>query len=230
MGIIFWTMYIHYNICITNYSKIYNELYTLQARTRKLAEQKYSKEELREIERRRRAEEAEDRAEVLNDLRKISRQEYLKKREAAKLDEMKEALEDEKYLFQGVKMTEKERKELEYKEQVFKLAMERKKGLGEFIVIVLIVFIINFSSIIYLKNVIGFIHSLTYVVEYIADELEKDDAYHMPTAYDDEKNRDKRYEVLTARYRYVFSCLLTTNHTTVLSVYKFENNNNIQGS
>ena len=32
--------------------------------------------------------------------REISRQEYLKKREEAKLEELKEALEDEKYLFQ----------------------------------------------------------------------------------------------------------------------------------
>ena len=32
--------------------------------------------------------------------RDISRQEYLAKREAAKLEEMREALEDEKYLFQ----------------------------------------------------------------------------------------------------------------------------------
>lgn len=33
--------------------------------------------------------------------RDISRQEYLKKREEAKLEELKEALEDEKYLFQA---------------------------------------------------------------------------------------------------------------------------------
>ena len=32
--------------------------------------------------------------------RDVSRQEYLRKREEAKLEELKEALEDEKYLFQ----------------------------------------------------------------------------------------------------------------------------------
>lgn len=37
---------------------------------------------------------------VLPYRRDVSRQEYLKKREEAKLDELKEALEDEKYLFQ----------------------------------------------------------------------------------------------------------------------------------
>lgn len=102
-----------------------------EAKTRKLAEQKVGKAELAEIERRRRAEEAGDRRDTVNELRKISRQEYLKKREEAKLEELKEELEDEKYLFQGVKLTEKEQKELAYKEQVYKLAAERKKQLDE---------------------------------------------------------------------------------------------------
>jgi hypothetical protein len=35
-----------------------------------------------------------------------------------------------------------------------------------------------------------------------ADELEKDDDYHMPAAYDDAgAGASKRYEVLTQRYR-----------------------------
>ena len=35
-----------------------------------------------------------------------------------------------------------------------------------------------------------------------ADELETDDHYHLPTAYDDtEKGRSQKYEVLTQRYR-----------------------------
>jgi len=33
-------------------------------------------------------------------------------------------------LLQGVQLTEKERRDLEYKEQVYKLAVERKKQLG----------------------------------------------------------------------------------------------------
>lgn len=32
---------------------------------------------------------------------------------------------------QGVQLTEKERRDLEYKEQVYRLAVERKKQLGE---------------------------------------------------------------------------------------------------
>jgi len=100
-------------------------------KTRKLAERRVPKEELEEMRRRRDAEEAEDRLGVVHDLRKISRQEYLKKREEAKLEELKEALEDEKYLFQDQKMTEKERKELAYKEEVYRIAVERKKQLDE---------------------------------------------------------------------------------------------------
>ena len=135
-----------------------------EQQTRKLAERKVSKEELEELERRKRAEKAEDKAQVIKELRKVSRREYLKKREEAKLEELEEALEDEKYLFEGHELTEKERAELEYKEKVYKIAKERKKQL---------------------------------------EELEHDDAYHMPTAYDqgEKDGANKRYEVLTARYR-----------------------------
>lgn len=133
-----------------------------EARTRKLAEKRIPKAELEELERRRAAEEADDRKGMVKTMREISRQEYLKKREEAKLEELKEALEDEKYLFQGVQLTEKERRDLEYKEQVYRLAVERKKQL---------------------------------------DELEQDDAYHMPTGYEDAKGRSQKYEVLTQRYR-----------------------------
>ncbi|KFM23132.1 Putative pre-mRNA-splicing factor ATP-dependent RNA helicase DHX16 [Auxenochlorella protothecoides] len=134
-----------------------------EARTRKLAEKKIPREELEDLQRRRAAEAAEDRSAVTGMLRDMSRQEYLKKREEAKLQELKDALEDEKFLFQGKKMTEKERRDLAYKEEVYRLAVERKKQL---------------------------------------DELEHDDAYHLPGSYDAPGTApDKRYEVLTQRYR-----------------------------
>jgi pre-mRNA-splicing factor ATP-dependent RNA helicase DHX16 len=133
------------------------------AKTRKLAERRVPRGELEELARRRAAEEADDRAGVVGDLRKVSRQEYLRKREEAKLEELKEALEDEKYLFAGQRMTAKEARELAYKEEVYRLAAERKAQLAE---------------------------------------LEADDSYRMPAAYDDAgAPSDKRYEVLTARYR-----------------------------
>jgi hypothetical protein len=34
-----------------------------------------------------------------------------------------------------------------------------------------------------------------------AEELEQDDAYHMPSGYEDAKGRSAKYEVLTQRYR-----------------------------
>ena len=131
--------------------------------TKKLVENKLSKEELADIERRKRAEKAGDKSQAVKELRKASRREYLKKREETKLEELEQAVEDEKYLFEGEELTEKERAELEYKERVLHLAKERKRQL---------------------------------------EELEHDDAYHMPTAYDDggEGAAEKRYGVLKAKY------------------------------
>ena len=45
--------------------------------------------------------------EALPELREVSRQKYLEKREEKKLEELKDALEDEKYLFEGVNLTER---------------------------------------------------------------------------------------------------------------------------
>ncbi|KAL4546348.1 hypothetical protein Ndes2526B_g01575 [Nannochloris sp. 'desiccata'] len=135
------------------------------AKTKKLAERKISKTELEEITRRQKAEKAENRNLVVTDLRKFSRQEYLKKREEAKIEDLEAEIEEEERLFAGMALTKKEQADLEYKKEVLRLAKEKKKHL---------------------------------------DELERDEAYHMPQAYDDEhgqKGSSKRYEVLTARYR-----------------------------
>ena len=40
-------------------------------------------------------------------------------------------IEDEQYIFEGVEVSEKERKDLEYKKQVYELAMQRAKDLDE---------------------------------------------------------------------------------------------------
>lgn len=101
-----------------------------ESRTRKVAETGLSKKE-REEEERRQYGSVQERDELLPQLRDMSRQEYLKKREDKKLQELKDELEDAKYLFQGVELTEKERADLEYKERVYSLALERKKQLEE---------------------------------------------------------------------------------------------------
>ncbi|KAL0421967.1 UNVERIFIED_CONTAM: Pre-splicing factor ATP-dependent RNA helicase DEAH1 [Sesamum latifolium] len=76
------------------------------------------------------AEEAIRRSDALeNDgigtLRKVSRQEYLKKREQKKLEELRDDIEDEQYLFEGVKLTEAEYRELRYKKEIYELVKKR---------------------------------------------------------------------------------------------------------
>ncbi|EOA36424.1 hypothetical protein CARUB_v10010941mg [Capsella rubella] len=91
------------------------------ARTRKLTEQKMSKKEQEEALRRANALEKDD----LNSLRKVSRQEYLKKREQKKLDELRDEIEDEQYLFGGEKLTETELREFRYKKELYDLVKKR---------------------------------------------------------------------------------------------------------
>eukprot|EP00882_Tetradesmus_deserticola_P019803 GHRQ01021343.1.p1 GENE.GHRQ01021343.1~~GHRQ01021343.1.p1 ORF type:complete len:229 (+),score=78.39 GHRQ01021343.1:333-1019(+) len=62
-------------------------------------------------------------------LRDVSRQEYLKKREDAKLQELKDELEDAKYLFEGVQLTAREQADLAYKQRVYDLAVQRRQAL-----------------------------------------------------------------------------------------------------
>ncbi|KAK6118829.1 hypothetical protein DH2020_047429 [Rehmannia glutinosa] len=54
-------------------------------------------------------------------LRKVSRQEYLKKREKKMLDEIRDHIDDEKYLFGGVNLTQTEYREIRYKKQIYNL-------------------------------------------------------------------------------------------------------------
>ena len=135
-----------------------------EAKTRKLAERKVPREEIEEMERRRKAEDAADRSKMVSDLRKYSRQEYLKKREEAKIEDLEAEIEEEERLFSGVPLSAKEAADLTYKREVLRLAREKKRHL---------------------------------------DELERDEGYHMPDAYDGDggKSSHKRYEVLTQRYR-----------------------------
>eukprot|EP00878_Enallax_costatus_P007712 GHUV01008073.1.p1 GENE.GHUV01008073.1~~GHUV01008073.1.p1 ORF type:complete len:730 (+),score=228.81 GHUV01008073.1:201-2390(+) len=70
-----------------------------------------------------------DREELVPMLRDVSRQEYLRKREEQKLQELKDELEDAKYLFEGVELTAREKADLAYKQRVYDLAVERKKAL-----------------------------------------------------------------------------------------------------
>ncbi|XP_022739034.1 pre-mRNA-splicing factor ATP-dependent RNA helicase DEAH1 isoform X2 [Durio zibethinus] len=101
------------------------------ASTRKLMEPKLSRKEEEEAIRRSKALEQDD----INSLRKVSRQEYLKKREQKKLEELRDDIEDEQYLFDGVKLTEAEYLELRYKKEIYELVKKRSEeedNIGEY--------------------------------------------------------------------------------------------------
>ncbi|KAL6558600.1 Pre-mRNA-splicing factor ATP-dependent RNA helicase DEAH1 [Orobanche minor] len=55
----------------------------------------------------------------------MSRQKYLKEREQKKLDEMRDAIEDEQYLFKNVKLTKVECLEQRYNKQIYDLVTKR---------------------------------------------------------------------------------------------------------
>ncbi|WMV21736.1 hypothetical protein MTR67_015121 [Solanum verrucosum] len=141
------------------------------AGTRKLAETKLTRKEEEEAIRRADALEQDD----IGSLRKVSRREYLKKREQKKLEELRDDLEDEQYLFEGVKLTEAEERLLcicmllctqdlyicRYKKEIYELVKKRSEDTGDM------------------------------------------DEYRIPDAYDLEGgvNQEKRFSVASQRYR-----------------------------
>jgi len=90
------------------------------ANTRKLMERQLSKEEQDELNRRSQAMDKND----TSDLRKFSRQVYLQKRRDKKIEEIRDEILDHEYIFQDVKLTEAEEKELRYKKKIFDLVKE----------------------------------------------------------------------------------------------------------
>lgn len=72
--------------------------------------------------------EAEDRKKIIPELRKKSRRDYLKKRNVDKLDDLEAELMDEEYLFGDTELTEREKREREYKKTVLKLAKDHHKA------------------------------------------------------------------------------------------------------
>ncbi|KAE8008444.1 hypothetical protein FH972_004955 [Carpinus fangiana] len=93
------------------------------AATRKLTEPKLLRREKEEAMRRSDALEKNG----LEALRRVSRQEYLKKREQKKLEELRDDIEDEQYLFDGVKLNEAEYLELRYKKEIYELVKKRSE-------------------------------------------------------------------------------------------------------
>ncbi|XP_038700417.1 pre-mRNA-splicing factor ATP-dependent RNA helicase DEAH1-like isoform X2 [Tripterygium wilfordii] len=90
------------------------------AATRKLTESK-------KLSRKEEDEAAIRRSDTIDALRKVSRQEYLKKREHKKLEELRDDIEDEQYLFEGVKLAESEYRALRYKKEIYELVKKRSE-------------------------------------------------------------------------------------------------------
>ncbi|CAG9460375.1 unnamed protein product [Pedinophyceae sp. YPF-701] len=101
------------------------------AKTAKLMEKKLSREEREDLERRKYDTE-EQRRELVPKLRELSRQDYLKKREAQKLELLRQEIADEEALFGNEELTAKERAELDQKRELLRLAEERAEKLREF--------------------------------------------------------------------------------------------------
>ncbi|CAM6098163.1 unnamed protein product [Calypogeia fissa] len=99
-----------------------------EAATKKLMEPKLSKRQEEEAKRRA---EAEDMKDLVPVMREEARQAYLKLREQKKLHELGDALIDEEYLFENVKLTAREEEDLKYKKKMYELAMERAKDTDE---------------------------------------------------------------------------------------------------
>ncbi|XP_052241879.1 pre-mRNA-splicing factor ATP-dependent RNA helicase DHX16-like isoform X2 [Dreissena polymorpha] len=81
-----------------------------------------------EAQKRLKLEESENRGKIIPELRKKSRREYLKKRQVDKLQELEEDIQDEMYLFGDQNLTARERRDLEYKKTVLKLAKEHRSA------------------------------------------------------------------------------------------------------
>uniref|UniRef100_A0A7N8YPZ5 RNA helicase n=1 Tax=Mastacembelus armatus TaxID=205130 RepID=A0A7N8YPZ5_9TELE len=70
----------------------------------------------------------DDQKNMLPELRKRSRWDYLKKREAEKLEDLEEEIKDDEYLFTTDELTDREKKELEYKRTLRDLAKDYKQA------------------------------------------------------------------------------------------------------
>lgn len=103
-----------------------------EERTKKVGERGPSAEELAEAERRgANLETDEQRMDLVPELRKTSRQEYLKKRELQKLEELKESIQETEYFYEGQDVTEEQRRDLEKRKKVYELAMQQINSINE---------------------------------------------------------------------------------------------------
>ncbi|KAJ2641138.1 hypothetical protein GGF44_002256, partial [Coemansia sp. RSA 1694] len=94
--------------------------------TKKMVEDRSSANDAELQRRRDLANDHEARREALPEIRSRARQEYLKQREEQRLEILRQEIADEEEMFKGQALTDKELKDLEYKKELLRLAVERK--------------------------------------------------------------------------------------------------------
>lgn len=98
-------------------------------KTRKIVEaSSSSKADSERAEKRLKLENADDKKFMIDQLRKQSRRDYLKKREGEKVQELEDDIRDDEFLFEESKLTERERKEREHKKITLELAKKHEKA------------------------------------------------------------------------------------------------------
>ncbi|KAJ2232654.1 hypothetical protein GGF40_000367 [Coemansia sp. RSA 1286] len=97
-----------------------------QDSTKKLVEDRSTKNDSELQRRRDLANDQEARRQALPEIRDRARQEYLKMREGQRLELLRQQVADEEEMFRGQKLTEREIRDLEYKKEILRLADERK--------------------------------------------------------------------------------------------------------
>lgn len=97
-----------------------------EEKTKRLMEKKLSKEE-QEDANRRKFKSQNEKEELIPKLREYSRQEYLGKREDQKIQELRDMIEDEQFLFSGVQLTESEKADIQRKRKLLEIAESHKK-------------------------------------------------------------------------------------------------------
>ncbi|KAF8208731.1 pre-mRNA splicing factor [Mycena galopus ATCC 62051] len=99
-------------------------------RTKKIVEDRSSKDKgaaAEAAQRRALADDAEARGIAMPSLRQHSRQEYLTKREIQQIELLRKEIADDEALFSGMKISKRERRDLEHKKELLKLVEERMK-------------------------------------------------------------------------------------------------------
>ncbi|CAG9798071.1 unnamed protein product [Chironomus riparius] len=100
-----------------------------ESKTRKIVEASSAKKAFDEAAKRAKLD-SKDRDTLVPKLREQSRREYLKKRKDDKVDELEADIIDDEYLFEDSQLTEKEKRDREYKKRILDIAKQHERARG----------------------------------------------------------------------------------------------------